>query len=784
MNVEWIKEQHEERKNSVLSILNKGEAYFLNVAKHHEAQSLASLRNQLENERFSIVVVGEFSAGKSTFLNALMGEKYLPSFTSETTATVNFLRHISELPNSAPQGSGSAIYYKDPNKKTLYSQSDIETIERFVSTKSDLNVVNEIERVELFLDSKFLGDGVVLIDSPGLNGVAEGHKEITEHQIEQSHACIFMFSAEQPGRKTDFEFLAQLKSKVDTIILVINKIDVIKANEQSIEEVMDSLRQNYHQFFPEHTIPEIWPIAAYPALVGRSAKELSYLGREHHSETEKVRYLDSSRIEAFEERLWRFLVQGEKTAQQLKAPADRVNKLLTLRLKEVQELKAGLENSADSDEVSLEIIALEKEVADLEQSIADKKQSFFDEISRIIRETSIRLESRTLEMKQRQSKEIQTWTDLNEVQDDVQQFNNKIIKQYMLTAQKVHDEFVDEFIELLHVQYKDYRHEIEERLNVLPDRSGIFQLETRLDTDAFDFNFGIEEYRTKKENYEEQLEELEKQMVASEENRMTIMEINEARQELQAKLDSVKDREETYRLNLGLRPGVSQTQVEYTEFKNRGGLFGKIADTFKGKQEVTRHKLVTDDFEQKNYDKRVGDMMNKYAEEEKELRTQLNEVQKPGQSEAQVREAVARLQRMYDKKQKEQEKLEREFQKEFQRKNGSALRKVKNQVDDMIDHMEKEVINLLKKELRSQRNLLSDVAVDIIQSNIQQLIRNKKDQLMLRKRQLDSSVNEKEILITGWNIEIATVEELLIDSASVLAELSLIDIDKIFSVNR
>lgn len=779
MTIEWMKEQHEERKSSVLSVLDKGYRYFLDSKKPHEAQALESLKEQLENERFSIVVVGEFSAGKSTFLNALMGEKYLPSFTSETTATVNFLRHVSELPLSAPKGSGSAIHYKDPSKEVLYAQSDIETIERFVSTKSDLKVVNEIERVELFLDSKFLGDGVVLIDSPGLNGVAEGHKEITEHQIERSHACIFMFSAEQPGRKTDFEFLAHLKSKVDTIILVMNKIDVIKSNEQSIEEVMESLRENYRKFFPDQELPEIWPIAAYPALVARSMKELSYLGRENHSETEKSRYLDLSRMEGFEERLWRFLVQGEKTAQQLQAPADRVHKLLTLRLKELQDSKMALEGAGDSDQVSLEIMALEQEVANLEQSISEKKQDFFDAISRIIKETSVRLESRTHEMKKRQLNEIDDWTDLNEVQDNIQQFNNKIIKQYTVTAQNVYQEFLDEFAELLHAQYKEYRHEIEGRLNEMPERKESFQLETRFDAEIFDFNFGIEEYRAKMEEYTERLEELEDQMVASEQNRISIVELTQAKLEIQSKLESVKDREENYRLQLSSRPNVKQSQVEYIEQRSRGGLFGKIADVFKGKQEVTRHRTITDDSEQKWYDERVAEYLERYATQEEELKNQLAAMQQPSQSDAQARQTIAHLQRMYEKKQKEQEKLEREFREAFQRKNASVLRKVRSQVDDMIDEMEKETEALLKKELRSQRDLLSDVAVDVIQSNLRQLIQNKKEQLVIRKRQLESSISEKEQLIQGWDSEIETVGTLLIDSAGVLAQLSLIDIDKI-----
>lgn len=49
-------------------------------------KAITGQRENLEKDEFSIVLVGEFSAGKSTFLNALMGERLLPSFSSETTA--------------------------------------------------------------------------------------------------------------------------------------------------------------------------------------------------------------------------------------------------------------------------------------------------------------------------------------------------------------------------------------------------------------------------------------------------------------------------------------------------------------------------------------------------------------------------------------------------------------------------------------------------------------------------------------------------------------------------
>ena len=66
----------------------------------------------------------------------------------------------------------------------------------------------------MYLDSDYLKDGVTLVDSPGLNGTREDLSTITEQQILKSHASIFVFDGSQPGSKTEFQILSELKSNI------------------------------------------------------------------------------------------------------------------------------------------------------------------------------------------------------------------------------------------------------------------------------------------------------------------------------------------------------------------------------------------------------------------------------------------------------------------------------------------------------------------------------------------------------------------------------------------
>ena len=305
-----LKEQYLVRKQNVIQCLLDAEN-FLKDEYPEKADKLAVQRSNLEKGEFSISVVGEFSAGKSTFLNALMRERILPSFTKETTATINFLRHREKAEN----GESGCVHYKEGHTEPFHS-ADLKTISRYVSTSSDsVDVAKSVAYLDLFLDSRFLEGNVTLVDTPGLNGIAEGHRDMTLEQIEKSSAGIFLFDANKPGSHSDFEFLGELQKRIKNVILVLNKIDNIKKSEgETVESVIAKLKENYKAVFPEaETIPEIWPVAAYPALTARSSTEMEYHGKTEFTPEERQKFEKISHMSEFEDRLWKFLTQGEKT---------------------------------------------------------------------------------------------------------------------------------------------------------------------------------------------------------------------------------------------------------------------------------------------------------------------------------------------------------------------------------------------------------------------------------------------------------------------------------------
>lgn len=344
--------QFEEKRTETKLVLRDIQRFYSENGYTAEQKIIEDFIDMLEKEEFSIVIVGEFSVGKSTFLNALMGEKILPSYSDETTATVTFLRHK----NKADNQQKGCVFYADGSSEDIDS-IETDVISKYVSTRSDIPVAATVNHLDLYLDSPFLDGNITLVDTPGLNGTADGHREITEAQIMKSNVCLFMFSADRPGGKSEFEFLSQIKTKANKIIFVLNKIDQIKTGEnESCEKVAENMLKNYGRIFPDATdMPEFWCISAYQALVARSSENLSYRGRTSLSAEDKRKLLSMSRMEEFEDGLWNFITEGDKARNSLITPVSRAAKMIDETLKNL-ELESAIYDSAVDDSEAQQII--------------------------------------------------------------------------------------------------------------------------------------------------------------------------------------------------------------------------------------------------------------------------------------------------------------------------------------------------------------------------------------------------------------------------------------------
>src|SRR6476659_930942 len=200
---------------------------------------------KLESERFHLVVLGEFNHGKSTFVNALLGQDVLPTGITPTTASIN---HVVYAPQ--PQ---ARIVLKTGESRNI----DPSQLKEWVTVVG--GHAEEVAFVELGYPSDMLKNSVVLVDTPGVNDLNEARAEVTYGYVPRADAVVFLLDAGQALKDSEREFLRSrvLESARDRLIFVLGKMDLLSPDERAsvVDYVKGGLASITHD-------PVVFPLSA------------------------------------------------------------------------------------------------------------------------------------------------------------------------------------------------------------------------------------------------------------------------------------------------------------------------------------------------------------------------------------------------------------------------------------------------------------------------------------------------------------------------------------------
>ncbi len=185
-----------------------------------------ALRETIDHleELFLIVIAGEFNSGKSSFLNALLGEQILPEGVTPTTDTITLLQYGEEV-NSVLRSSGLRV------------------------TTYPAEVLRQLS----------------IVDTPGTNAVIRHHEQLTRQFIPRADLVLFTTSADRPFTESERGFLELIKEWGKKIIIVLNKIDILSPEE--LEQVLGFINTNSRALLG--LTPEIFPVSARQAMRAR-----------------------------------------------------------------------------------------------------------------------------------------------------------------------------------------------------------------------------------------------------------------------------------------------------------------------------------------------------------------------------------------------------------------------------------------------------------------------------------------------------------------------------------
>ncbi len=189
---------------------------------------LEILEKTLYSRELKIVVIGEFSRGKSSLVNALLGIELLPMAQEATTAMNTFIRQ------RAPEMTQNyvRICYLDPEKASEEIVWTDDSVLKKWGTELDSthkNIRQEVERIDALMDHPLLKNDLVLVDTPGLESVVKHHEAITLKAIDEAHVALWIQSAMQlGGNNREWDFLNKtIKHNFEKFITVINMWDLV-----------------------------------------------------------------------------------------------------------------------------------------------------------------------------------------------------------------------------------------------------------------------------------------------------------------------------------------------------------------------------------------------------------------------------------------------------------------------------------------------------------------------------------------------------------------------------
>lgn len=753
------KEKHLEKKNEILKCLSEAETFFKENEFEHEAQVIVDNMKKLECGEFTIAVVGEFSAGKSTLLNALMGEKILPSFTDETTATVNYLKHKDRSVN----GESGEVVYKDGNTEKIYS-ADLETVSKYVCTESDVEVAKNIDHLDLYLDSKFLEGNVTLVDTPGLNGIAEGHKEITMEQIERSSAGIFMFNANKPGSRSDFEFLTELRKKVNgaSIILLLNMIDTIKKSEgETVDIVIQKLKDNYRKVYPDvKTIPEIWPVAAYPALIARSKmNNFDYNGRNgDFTDEEKRKFEELSQMKAFEERLWKFLTQGEKAKQELLAPVSQLIAQLASLKKNLNIQLDVLNGSVDKDSIEEQKLELDKGLTTLQE----KLDSLTKEMKKDVREAQKDfLNEVRAEIQKFSNKYSNTITDFEDIEEvDAIYVENHIQKKFKNIVTDAYENYCSRIREIMANNVADITDELN---HTLSDDMNI-KISSGLE---------IKSVKTGLESFEKTCAELKRQIEAQEEivngaddDLIKVMAANRRKDSLEKQLASKREAMQLFEQNsLMYMPKVIKRQGE--PIVKKRGLFGSFI----------YYPEVMDSSDRDQYIAQQSTIRQKYENEILSLEQELSKI--PDTEVESRQKAFERKERKYFELKAELKAYQEKFAADIKVKCKASLEVAKKAIARYLDESEQDYIKEVKKDFSNRIATQIITMEQLIGQSVISKIETKKKEIELLENKLKDAVEARDSSVNKLNMQLQGVNTLMNKALDLESDIESIRVDAI-----
>ncbi len=172
---------------------------------------------------FNIVFLGQFKRGKSSLINAFLGESILPYGLIPVTAVVSVIRYSDER---------FCILKKLDGSEERIQLGDIYL---YATQEENPDNIKNIAYLDIRLPNEYLRRGLFIVDTPGISSVFESNTMVTKGFIQNIDTAVIVLGTDPPVSYDELQIIRQIKDRVKELIFVINKVD--KENAESINTI-------------------------------------------------------------------------------------------------------------------------------------------------------------------------------------------------------------------------------------------------------------------------------------------------------------------------------------------------------------------------------------------------------------------------------------------------------------------------------------------------------------------------------------------------------------------
>lgn len=291
--------EYEQTKFSLAEIVRSTQAI---DTKDPDLQTASrDLLTRLADDRFNLMLVGRFSRGKSTLINAILGTAYLPTGILPLTSVITTVRY-----GSHPQ---VVLNFRDSG---LRRGVPLAQLADYVTQQANPGNMKRLAYAEIELPVELLRRGLFFVDSPGLGSSIAENTDTTERFFPEADAFVLITSYDSPLSEEEDRALRRIRQSDKVLFVIVNKHDTVSANDRG--QVLDFVKERLCQYSFSRE-PQILSVSARQALEGKQLRndELIDASGIRQVEAALFQFLTEEKAEVFlatiQERIAAFLAQ-------------------------------------------------------------------------------------------------------------------------------------------------------------------------------------------------------------------------------------------------------------------------------------------------------------------------------------------------------------------------------------------------------------------------------------------------------------------------------------------